>query len=168
MYSSGEVIVDVLVVMSAGTSEWGPDADDPRSKSASVWKARFHTNGFNVPARLQSSGYSGASILIRVEQGTDIHPTRALLGEPLFLENWERLGASTRTDDNVRVITITRAGRPYHACFVPVLLATDEPLRIGAQADVRIKPRWGPSYDIDDRWYRLTVELFDPPAGGAR
>jgi hypothetical protein len=57
------------------------------------------------------------------------------------------------------------AGRPHHACLVPVLLATDEALRIGEQVDVRIKPREYHRYDIDDRWYRLTVEPLEPMEG---
>ena len=50
---------------------------------------------------------------------------------------------------------------------MPVLLVTDKPVVIGAEVDVRIRPRDNrPVYYIDDRWYRLRVEALEPNEPG--
>jgi hypothetical protein len=158
IYPSGEVIVDVLVVVSAVEPDWSSKAGAPVPESEAVFTAAGNTNGLNVPARLHGSGRETGSILLVGEGGSQVAATRAVLGEPPFEQNFAYLYASDHFLENTRVIAITRGGRRYHACFVPVLLSTDETLRVGEKVDVRIKPRGNSRRFADDRWYRLTVE----------
>jgi hypothetical protein len=162
VYPTGELIIDVLVMVSAVEPSWSNRPGDGKSESDSVMEATFHTNGLNVPAKLTSNGREDGRILIRDAHEDPIEATRAVLGVAPFEENREGLHATDNFFHNVRVITFRRAGKPCRACFVPVLLSTDRPVQAGETIDVRIKPRDRHEYDVDDRWYRLVVQAFDP------
>jgi len=162
-FPTNEVVVDIAWVGSGVEPSWKAHAGKAVPESESVFAARFMTNGLNVPARLTSDRRESAALVFRVDGGPEIKGTRAVLGHPPFEENLAYLHASDHFLKNVRTMDITRAGRPYRVCLVPVLLAIDEPLRPGEKIDVRIKPKRGTHpFGIDDRWHRLRVEAFVP------
>lgn len=165
MYATGEVVVDVLVMMSAVEPKWRSTPGQPIPDSRAAFKAGYHTNGFNVSAKYHSSGREGSAIVIRTSDGREIEPDRAVLGEPPFESHREELHAIADWQQNIAVVPVTRGGMPYQACFVPVLLSGDGTLQVGDHVDVRIRPERGKQrYDIDDQWYRLEVKAMDPAA----